>query len=64
MTITGENRELVRQRAEYRCEFCGIHEIDAGGELTLDHFRPRAYGGSDDSENLIYACTRCNQHWT
>jgi len=33
-----------------------------GGELTLDHYRPRAAGGSDDQDNLVYACVRCNQY--
>ena len=64
MSVPAETRELVRQRADYRCEFCGIHETDAGGELTLDHYRPRARGGSDDPHNLIYACNRCkHDYW-
>lgn len=60
MTIPSGTRELVRQRAGYRCEFCGSHEIDAGGELTIDHYRPRAREGDDGPDNLIYACSRCN----
>ncbi len=60
MSIPDRTRELVRQRSSYRCEFCGIHETDAGGELTIDHYRPRVRGGSDDPDNLIYACSRCN----
>lgn len=27
----------------------------------MDHFHPQAAGGSDDIENLIYACTACNR---
>ncbi len=60
MSVSPETRELVRQRANRRCEYCGVDETDAGGELTIDHYRPRAYGGSDDASNLIYACGRCN----
>ena len=60
MSIPAGIREQVRRRAEQRCEFCGIHETDAGGELTLDHFRPKSRGGGDDLDNLIYACSRCN----
>ncbi len=33
-------RELVRQRAHFACEFCGVTETDVGGELTIDHFQP------------------------
>jgi len=62
MTITTEIREQVRQRANYACEFCGVTETDAGGELTVDHFQPRAKGGDDSLENLLYCCVRCNQY--
>ena len=62
MTIPAAIHELVRERAGYRCEYCGVHEMDAGGELTIDHYRPRTQGGSDDSDNLIYACSRCNTY--
>lgn len=62
MTLRVEDCNLVRQRAEYACEFCGVHETDAGGELTIDHFQPKSRGGGDDLDNLIYCCIRCNQH--
>jgi hypothetical protein len=29
--------------------------------MTVDHFMPRAVGGSDDLDNLVYACWKCNQ---
>jgi hypothetical protein len=45
MTITSEIRDQVRQRAHFACEFCGVTETDAGGELTVDHFQPTAKGG-------------------
>ncbi len=61
MTIRGAIRLEVRQRASFACEFCGVEEADAGGELTIDHFQPRSQGGSDDLENLVYSCTCCNQ---
>jgi len=62
MTLRAEDRERVRRRAEYACEFYGVRETDAGGELTIDHFRPKTRGGGDDLENLLYCCVRCNQH--
>lgn len=33
-----------------------------GATLTIDHHRPRSRGGTDDGENLVYACARCNEH--
>ena len=62
MTITDDVREQVRQRANFACEFCGVTETDAGGELTVDHYQPRAKGGDDSLENLLYCCPRCNQY--
>jgi hypothetical protein len=62
MSLAASIREQVRQRAQCACEFCGITEIDTGGMLTIDHFQPRTKAGSDDLENLIYACITCNQY--
>ncbi len=50
----------MRERANFACEYCGVSEPDAGGELTIDHFRPQSKGGGDELENLVYACVRCN----
>ena len=54
--------EQVRQRYCCACGYCGITEVSAGGELTIDHYRPRSAGGGDDLDNLIYACVKCNQY--
>jgi hypothetical protein len=60
MTISGELTEQVRQRAGFACEYCGVSETDTGGLMTVDHFQPRARGGSDDLGNLLNCCFRCN----
>jgi len=54
--------EAIRRRYQYACGYCGVTELDAGGELTVDHYRPRSAGGGDDADNLVYACARCNQY--
>jgi HNH endonuclease len=61
MSLAASIREQVRQRAQCACEFCGTSEIDAGGLLTIDHFQPRSKQGSNQLDNLIYACISCNQ---
>ena len=40
--------ERVRQLYEFACGYCTVTEITTGGELTVDHYQPRAAGGSDD----------------
>jgi hypothetical protein len=55
-------RERARERYAARCGYCGVHEDWVGATLTIDHHRPRSRGGTDESENLVYACPRCNEH--
>jgi hypothetical protein len=62
MSLGAEARALVRRRAGFACEFCGVSEVNTGGQLTVDHFQPRSKGGGDGLDNLIYCCFRCNQH--
>jgi hypothetical protein len=62
MSLTSEIREQIRIRANFACEYCGVTEIDSGGELTVDHFHPQARGGDDTLDNLLYCCLRCNLH--
>jgi hypothetical protein len=52
--------ELVRRRANFVCEYCGVSEVDSGARLTLDHYQPTSQEGTDDPNNLIYACFACN----
>lgn len=54
--------DIVRQRYEFRCGYCGVSEADTGGALTVDHFRPVSAGGDDADNNLVYACFKCNQY--
>jgi hypothetical protein len=60
--LSGEDRLRLRQLYVFRCGYCGITEIDVGGELTEDHFHPVARGGSNALENIVYACHICNTH--
>ena len=54
-------RNLVRQRASYRCEFCQLAEVHSPlAKLQIEHVRPRKHGGSDDIGNLALACIDCN----
>jgi HNH endonuclease len=62
MTVTGDKLENLRRCASFACEFCGVSETDAGGLLTVDHFQPKAKGGPDDPDNLLYCCARCNSY--
>lgn len=49
-------RKNILRRDSYRCSYCGRGDLP----LTIDHVIPRAKGGSDSWENLVCACTLCN----
>lgn len=44
-----------------QCGYCLLSEEDTGSELTFDHFQPQSSGGSDEADNLVYACHACNE---
>ena len=55
-------RAEVAQRAGYLCEYCLVHENDAGFPHQVDHIVSRKHGGPSVAENLAYACVVCNRH--
>jgi hypothetical protein len=55
-------RDALRALYQFRCGYCGTTEVDAGGELTVDHFQPRSRNGADISANRVYACILCNDY--
>ncbi|MDX2248750.1 MAG: HNH endonuclease [Bacteroidia bacterium] len=54
-------RLQVGQRADFRCEYCRIHEDDSFLPFQVDHVVATKHGGGDEFENLAYACPHCNQ---
>lgn len=54
-------REEVRQRADYRGEYCHASETWQYVEFTLEHIVPLTEGGGDESANLALACFACNR---
>jgi 5-methylcytosine-specific restriction endonuclease McrA len=56
-------RQLVRERAGNRCEYCHLHQDDSPlAVLHVEHIRAKKHGGGDDPENLCLACIDCNLH--
>ncbi len=56
-------KELVRQRAGNRCEYCHLHQDDSPlAVLHIEHIVPKKHGGADDTDNLSLACIDRNLH--
>lgn len=56
--IVREHSHILRERMgnkKNRCVYCYSEE-----RLTIDHKVPKSLGGSDEKNNLQYACKRCN----
>ena len=56
MRIEKEERDYIQERDRV-CLYCK----DSHGPFEIDHVRPRWRGGTDDPNNLVLACHRCNQ---
>lgn len=52
-------RRTVLARDGYTCQYCGARPDKS--DLTMDHVVPRSRGGRSSWENVVTACTRCNQ---
>ena len=54
-------RNLVRQRAHQRCEYCQLpDQADPYGLFHIEHIIAKQHGGDDDPANLAWSCSRCN----
>jgi 5-methylcytosine-specific restriction endonuclease McrA len=47
--------EKIKLQTGQICNYCG-----SKSNLALDHIFPKRYGGTDNAENLVYACRTCN----
>lgn len=59
--LSPQVRSFVSQRAKERCEYCLTLE-ESGAEMHVDHIKPLSAAGSDEIDNLAYACSFCNTH--
>jgi len=49
-------KQNILKRDRKTCQYCGSDE----GHMTIDHVIPRCQGGKDSWENLVCACSSCN----
>ena len=53
-------RELVRERAGNRCEYCLLRQEHSELSHHVEHIVAKQHGGTDEPDNLALACHRCN----
>ena len=57
-----ELRQLTIQRANCRCEYCGLSQAGQEATFHIDHIIPVVGGGETTSDNLALACVSCSLH--
>ena len=61
MPVDAALRRLVRQRADDRCEYCGLHQDELPFvTFHVEHIIARKHGGISDESNCCLACHWCN----
>jgi hypothetical protein len=53
-------RQEVIQRANNRCEYCGLSQLGQEATFHIDHIHPVTSGGETNSDNLALACVSCS----
>lgn len=57
--VNRERRFAILHRDNFTCRYCGVRP---GSErLQADHLVPKSKDGGDRDENLVAACSTCNQ---
>lgn len=56
-----DTRETVMQRANHCCEYCQSQDKYSPNLFTIDHIIPEDLGGTNEIDNLAYACFLCNR---
>lgn len=56
-------RQLVRERAGCRCEYCHLPDAAApAATFHVEHVIAKQHGGPDTPDNRCWSCHRCNLH--
>jgi hypothetical protein len=56
LDISAALREFVAQRAQFRCEYCRLHQDDSWTPYQIDHIVSRKHGGDSTPDNLAFFC--------
>lgn len=60
--VGADIRRLVRERANFICEYCLVSEENSYYRHQLEHIISLKHGGSSEPTNLALACIFCNRN--
>lgn len=58
--ISTQQKQVVATRAHFCCEYCLSQVAYSPDPFSVDHIDARAAGGTDELDNLAFACMGCN----
>lgn len=59
---TEKQKQKVKERAEYVCEYCLSRSEFSSQPFAIEHIIPFITGGKTILGNLAFACNGCNGH--
>jgi 5-methylcytosine-specific restriction endonuclease McrA len=62
-----DKNQIIYEKYNWKCYYCGIDtstEFDTWwtAHLSIDHIKPRHHEGGEGEENLVVACSACNNY--
>ncbi len=58
--ITSAIRKMVAERAKECCEYCQSQLFFSPDPFVVEHIIPKSRGGTNELDNLAFACQGCN----
>lgn len=58
--ISKKDKEFVKERAQYTCEYCISQLLFSPDPFSIEHIIPTSKNGSNDLDNLALSCQGCN----
>ncbi|MCB0521729.1 MAG: HNH endonuclease [Saprospiraceae bacterium] len=55
-------KAAVKKRANLCCEYCKAQENLSSSPFSIEHIIPLAKNGTDELDNLAFACPGCNNY--
>jgi hypothetical protein len=60
--ISKEIRDLVFERADFKCEYCFSLDQYSSSTFAIEHIIPISKKGTNEVTNLALSCHGCNKH--
>ena len=60
--MNAATRRLVRERSDFRREYCRLHEDYSALSFHVEHIISMQHGGLDDLANLVWSCHEPKNH--